>query len=116
MRYNPVMSDDVYQIEIPPSFFALYTDARRRLTEPLAVVRARYEVCEDLAQHLTEHGRHMHHAVGIAQDEVLLRCHAGLLSPDAGVSAVEAVWVTRRLAELLDWACPAFDSPESQSE
>ena len=45
------MSDD-YQIHIPPSFFALYTDARQRLAEPIATVRERYEVCEDLANHL----------------------------------------------------------------
>ena len=46
------MSDE-YQIEIPPSFTALYSDARHRLTVPLRTLRDRYEVCEDLAQHLT---------------------------------------------------------------
>jgi hypothetical protein len=33
------MSDD-YQIDIPPSFFAVYTDARQRMSEPIAGARA----------------------------------------------------------------------------
>jgi hypothetical protein len=95
---------DEYQIEIPPSFYALYTDARRRLTEPLRVVRERYEACEDLANHLVEHARNAHHDVGVWQEDVLQRCLAGLQAPESGVSAPEAVWVVRRLAELLGWA------------
>lgn len=54
------MFDD-YQIDIPPSFFAVYTDARQRLSEPIAVVRSRYEVCEDLANHLVQHAQVLHH-------------------------------------------------------
>lgn len=108
MLYNRPMSDDC-QIHIPPSFFALHTDARHRLSVPLAEVRARYEICEDLAQHLVDHGKTMEHGMGLSEDEVLRRCRAGLLSPDAGVSSHEATWVVRRLAELLGWECPAFD-------
>jgi hypothetical protein len=102
------MSDE-YQIDIPPSFFALYTDARQRLTEPLRTVRVRYDVCEDLANHLVEHATDVHRSIGVPEDEVLRRCHAGLMSPDAGVSANEATWIVRRLAELLNWedAVPA---------
>ncbi|WP_047198299.1 hypothetical protein [Caldimonas brevitalea] len=104
------MSDE-YQIEIPPSFYALYTDARRRLTVPLNVLRARYDLCEDLAQQLVGHARNQHHGShGLREDEVLRRCRLGLSTPDAGVSAAEAGWVVRRLAELLDWECPAFDT------
>jgi hypothetical protein len=102
------MSDD-YQIEIPPSFYALYTDARRRLTEPLRHVRARYEACEDLANHLVEHARGAALTAGIADDEVLSRIHAGLRSPAAGVTRDEATWVVRRLAELIGWECPALE-------
>ncbi|WKB51427.1 hypothetical protein [Eleftheria terrae] len=104
------MSDE-YQIDIPPSFFEVYTDARRRLTEPLAVVRARYEICEDLAHHLVEHGKTMLFSVGINEDEVLRRIHLGLCVPESGVAPAEAVWVVRRLAELLGWDSPAFDTP-----
>jgi hypothetical protein len=39
---------------------------------------------------------------------VLLGMHAGLASPDAGVSAPEARWITLRLAELLGWRSPAL--------
>ncbi|MDE2402619.1 MAG: hypothetical protein KGL90_13235 [Burkholderiales bacterium] len=100
---------DEYQIEIPPSFVALYTDARHRLTVPLATVRAQYEVCEDLANHLVDHCHGVHRDIGVAHNEVLVRIHRGLLSPDSGVSPDEAVWVVTRLAELLGWAPIAFD-------
>jgi hypothetical protein len=96
------MSDD-YQIEIPPSFQALYVDARHRLTLPLAEYRGRYEICEDLAQHLSEHCRSIHVEIGVDEHEVLARCQQGLLSPDSGVAPGEAQWVVTRLAELLGW-------------
>lgn len=96
------MSDD-YQIEIPPSFTALYTDARHRLTIPLATLRSQYEICEDLANHLVDHCRGIHHDIGVPTDEVLERCHRGLQSPDSGLSSPEAIWVITRLAELLEW-------------
>jgi len=107
------MSDD-YQIDIPPSFFAVYTDRRQqRLSEPVGVVRARYEACEDLATHLTEHARILAHVEVPSEDEVLQRIHAGLRSPESGVSAVEARWVVLRLVELLGWQSPALaDSDE----
>lgn len=103
------MSDD-YQIDIPPSFFSLYADPRRpyRLREPIADVRRRYEVCEDLATHLIEHARIQAHADLPSEDEVLKRIHAGLCSPNAGVSADEARWVVTRLAELLGWRMPGL--------
>lgn len=96
------MSDE-YQIEIPPSFYDLHVDARRRLTVPMALVRERYEVCEDLANHLVEHCLGVHREIGVAEDEVLVRCHRGLMVPEAGVSVAEAGWVVTRLAELLGW-------------
>ena len=103
------MSDD-HQIEIPPSFFALYADPRRpyRLREPIGIVRARYEVCEDLATHLIEHARIQAHVEVPSEDEVLRRIHAGLCAAESGVAADEARWVVTRLAELLGWRLPAF--------
>jgi hypothetical protein len=97
---------DEYQIEIPPSFIVLYTDARHRRT-----ARERYDVCEDLANHLVEYANGVYHGIGVAQDEVLRRCRAGLQSPEAGVSADEALWVVRRLAELLGWAWQEVEPP-----
>jgi hypothetical protein len=96
------MSDE-YQIHVPPSFTALYSDTRQRLSVPLAQLRARYELCEDLAQQLVDHSQHVHHDLGVSQDEVLARSYAGLCSADSGVSGAEAGWVVRRLAELLGW-------------
>jgi hypothetical protein len=100
------MSDE-YQIEIPPSFTALYTDARRRLTVKLAELRQRYELCEDTAQQLVEPGRHIHFDIGLTQDEVIDRLHVGLTSGESGLTADEAVWVITRMVELLDWTLPA---------
>jgi len=96
------MSDE-YQIEVPPSFYALYTDARQRLTEPLRVVRDRYEACEDLANHLVDHARTLLFQLGVSEDDVLERCLRGLETPESGVTGPEARWVVHRLAELLGW-------------
>lgn len=96
------MRDD-YQIFIPPSFEALYIDPRRRLTLPLADFRARYDLCEDMAQLLVEQCRSIHHAQGVAEDMILERVGAGLADAASGFTAAEARWIVTRLAELLDW-------------
>jgi len=112
MRYNLGMSDE-YQIEIPPSFMALYTDARHRLTVAVPTLRARYDICEDLANHLTEHCRNVHVEIGVDEQEVLQRCLRGLQTTESGVSPAEAIWVVTRLAELLYWPAPeALPSPD----
>ena len=99
------MSDD-YQVDIPPSFYALYIDARRRLIEPIGVVRDRYDVCEDLAQLLVQQALLLHHTEVPSESEILLRILAGLQSSESGVLAAEARWIVQRLAELLNWRCP----------
>ena len=101
------MSDD-YQIHIPPSFEAVYADARGRRTVSITEFRARYELCEDMAQMLVEHSQALHHDQGIAEDLVLARTGAGLATAESGFSAAEAAWVVARLAELLCWAHPAL--------
>ena len=53
--------DNDNQILPPPSFIALYSDARGRLRESPDVVRARYELCEDLATHLVEQAQTLYH-------------------------------------------------------
>ncbi len=106
------MSDD-NQIFILPSFFAVYSDARQRLCEPIGVVRERYEICEDLASHLVGHAQIQHHTEVPVESEILRRIHAGLATPEAGVTTAEADWIVQRLAELLGWqgpeAAPAED-------
>lgn len=99
------MSDD-NQILIPPSFFAVYTDARQRLREPIGVVRERYEICEDLASHLVGHAQIQHHTEVPVESEILARIRAGLAVPEAGLQPAEADWVVLRLAELLGWPGP----------
>lgn len=96
------MSDD-YQIPIPPSFEALYRDARGRLSLPLAEFRGRYELCEDMAQLLVERSQALLHDQGLAEDLVLERTRDGLAGTGSGFSDAEAGWVVTRLAELLGW-------------
>ena len=98
------MSDES-QIHIPPSFEAVYRDARGRLTTSRVEFQARYELCEDMAQLLVEPSQAVHHDQGVSEDLVLARTQTGLATPDAGFSQAEAVWVVTRLAELLGWAC-----------
>ena len=95
------------QIVVPDSFIDLYrSPGRSRLAAPQREIAERYEFCEDLAGLLTEHARAMLFELGIDEATVLQRCQLGLQAPDAGVTAPEAVWVLRRLAELLGWPQP----------
>ena len=94
---------DENQTHVPESFIALYRDARNRLTVPREALAARYELCEDLANLLTEHCSTVHFRDGVDEEAVLTRCHQGLLVPPASVEPAEAEWVVRRTAELLGW-------------
>lgn len=100
------MSDDD-QILIPPSFEAVYRDGRGRLTVPRDHFRARYELCEDMAQLLVEPSQAVHHDQGVSEDLILERTQAGLATVESGFNEAEAVWVVTRLAELLGWPPPA---------
>lgn len=101
------MSDDS-QVYLPASFVALFVPPGR--IKPVATrehIIERHDFCEDLATLLVEHAKATQFDLGIAESDVLERSHQGLLTPDAPVSAEEAGWVIRRLAELLGWECPA---------
>lgn len=100
--------DDDNQIHVPPSFLAVYSDARGRLTERADMVRTRYELCEDLAGHLVEQAQTLYHVQAPSEAEILRRIHAGLANAESGVSTAEAAWIATRLAELLNWPCPAL--------
>ena len=98
------------QIVVPPSFAMLFVKLGR--VKPNAShqhILTRYEFCEDLATMLMDHAKSRLWELGVAQVDVLERIHRGLLSDGAGVEPVEATWVIRRLAELLDWNCAKFD-------
>jgi hypothetical protein len=100
------MSDDNQAI-IPRSFVELFMPAGAvRPREPRAVIAERYELCEDMAQMLTEHAKAKLFELGVAEQDVLQRVHRGLLAEGSVLSADEAGWVACRLAELLDWPMP----------
>ena len=70
------MQEHDNQILVPPSFIALYADARGRLRESADAVRQRYELCEDLANHLVEHAQTLYHVQAPSEAEVLRRIYA----------------------------------------
>jgi hypothetical protein len=90
------------QINLPPSFIALFVSPGRQTPSAShAEILARYELCEDLAQMLLPSTSSRVFDRNMARHEVLERCHAGLLGEGAVVSEVEAKWVISRLDELL---------------
>lgn len=95
---------DSNQLVVPPSFIALYiTPGRSRPSAPRDEIAARYEFCEDLATMLTDTAAQTLWQLGVTEADVLERVRRGLCGGAAGVSAPEAAWVLRRLAELLNW-------------
>ena len=104
------MSDE-NQTFVPQSFIALYLPAGSlKPSIPKAEIAQRHELCEDLAQMLTETAVNMRHTLHVTETDVLQRCLAGLTGPDAVVQPDEAMWVVRRLAELLQWPDPWADT------
>ena len=96
--------DDPNQIEVPPSFTALFTTpSGHRLTQPMPVVRQRYELCEDLAQMLVDQAATAAFKSGAPERDVLRTMRAGLQGEGSPVQPAEAAWVVQRLAELLGW-------------
>jgi hypothetical protein len=103
------MSDES-QIQIPPSFIALFVpEGRTRPTAPRDEIAARYEFSEDLANMLTEPAMTKRWELGVTEQDVLTRIHRGLVAEGAPVSAPEAWWVIHRLAELLQWEAPHLE-------
>ncbi|MBT0569579.1 ATPase with chaperone activity [Curvibacter sp. CHRR-16] len=97
------MSSD-NQIIIPDAFLALYTDPlRHRLTTSKEDVAQRYELCEDLANLMTEQAAHIQFKTGCQETDVLEQLRLGLLNPDSGVTEAEGHWVVGRVGELLGW-------------
>ena len=89
MGYNPGMSDE-YQIHIPPSFEAVYADARGRCSVSRSEFRERYELCEDMAQMLVDHSQAVHYDQGVSQDLVLERAQGPLEGRPAGAPGIAA--------------------------
>jgi hypothetical protein len=99
--------DEYNQIEPPPSFIAVYsTPAGHRLTAPMATVRERYELCEDMAQLVAEQASTSAFKSGGSEREVLEKIRLALAGDESPVQPPEALWVVRRAAELLNWEMP----------
>jgi len=104
------MSDDS-QLTIPRPFIELFIpEGRIKPTESRETIAARYELCEDMAQMLTEHASARLFELGITEAMVLDRVHRGLLVEGSVVAESEAGWVICRLAELLGWPIPIWAS------
>lgn len=109
------MSDD-NQIFIPRSFIDLFVPPGRiKPSEPRAVVAARHDLCEDMAQMLTEHAKAKLWELSVTEHDVLERIHRGLLVDESVLAENEAGWVVCRLAELLDWPMPDWASRSQAS-
>jgi hypothetical protein len=99
------MSDD-NQTLIPRSFVELFIPpGGYRSREPREVVAAHYELCEDMAQMLTEQSKLFD--LGGTESEVLGKVRQGLLAAGSVVTENEVGWVVCRLAELLGWPLPS---------
>lgn len=105
---------DMNQIEIPRSFMALFiTAGHLKPNASLEVVVGRYELCEDMACMLTEHAQTILSSLNLTKENVLLRCHEGLMAGTATFTEQESDWVICRLAELLAWTPPVFGEVDS---
>jgi hypothetical protein len=99
--------DDANQIEVPPSFLALFsTPDGLRLSQPMAEVRQRYELCEDLAQMLCEQASAAAFKSGGSESDVLSAMQGALSAEGGPLREREPAWVVTRVAELLGWALP----------
>lgn len=96
--------NDENQIYLPESFTALFVPPGKiKPSIGLREMAQRYELCEDLANLLTEKAANMQFTLGITEELVLTQCELGLLAEPAVVAPGEARWVVCRLAELLNW-------------
>jgi hypothetical protein len=104
------------QQAVPRSFVELFlAPGAFKPSEPRDVIAARYDLCEDMAQLLTEHAKSKLFELGVAEEDVLERVQRGLLAEGSVVARGEALWITRRLAELLNWPAPSAPTPEETS-
>jgi hypothetical protein len=102
------VSYEINQLFVADSFQAMYLDKAGRSTLSREALHARHELCEDLAQSLSEVCLDLQSRNDIGLPAAIEQCHAGLVGSDSGVSQAEAGWVTHRIAELLQQGAPEF--------
>lgn len=98
--------DEQNQVEIPPSFMAIYSRNGRPIATR-ATVEARYDLCEDMAIQTSEFCHLLQLKEELSEATILRRCQAALREGDA-VTKAEADWVVFRAAELLNWRRPDY--------
>ncbi len=103
------------QIHIPHSFIELFRSPNGKLHSSAEEILTRYELCEDLAQALTEQAQTLYHSGHSDEGAVLYSLYQGLSNADSGLSLPEAQWCIQRLAELLQWRCPLLTPPEGHA-
>lgn len=95
------MNDDS-QLFVPRSFIDLFVpEGRLKPTASRAHIEQRYELCEDLAQALSEQARTRALEDGVTPGDVLARMHRALQGEGSTLGEQEAQWVVTRAAELL---------------
>ena len=109
---DPRSMYDHNQSQLPHSFIELFIPPGKiKPSETREVIVARYDLCEDMAQMLTEHASAKLFELGVTEQDVLERMHLGLLQDPTAVTAPEARWIVCRLAELLDWPMGGWLQP-----
>ena len=107
------MYDD-NQTELPRSFIELFMPPGAvKPRETRAFIVSRYDLCEDMAQMLTEHASAKLFELGVTTQDVLERMHRGLVQEQSALTLPEAGWIIRRLAELLGWPVMLEEGPLS---
>ncbi len=102
------------QIEIPPTFVELFVaPGKSRPSASYAMIAARYELCEDLAQTLVPTATQLQLMRDLHASAVLAQCLQALVGPDAVLDRCQARWVVCRLAELLGWEQPVFSAEDA---
>jgi hypothetical protein len=105
------MSDDDNQILIPHSFIALFlSPGAQRPNQPRAWIAQRYELCEDLAQMLSDSAQEALVESGGGRPEMIARVRQALQADVSVVNAQEAAWVMQRWSELMGWPAPEIPS------
>ncbi len=95
---------DDSQILIPDAFTAIHSDpVRGKLTISREELAQRFELCEDMANLLSDSTAAQWFKTGLEKDEVLEQVRQGLLGENSVVSEPEAQWVVGRIGEVLGW-------------
>jgi len=92
------------QILIPEAFTAIHSDPiRGKLTISREELAQRFELCEDMANLLSDSTAAQWFKTGLEKEEVLEQVRQGLLGENSVVSEPEAQWVVGRIGEVLGW-------------